>query len=728
MAMYTDEDGNSFFLPLPDDEERQDEEGEEGEGEEKETNKEEEEGLTYEEFCQGVAVHKVVLDCLRPQISPLQYNEGKDKKMKINVVKKSEVTPDRVVSKPLSFPHEEMINFLDHDNHETRAKFRTLAADPLMAPRYQQTLPEERQLALDRLQKICDHKLISVNDFIDNPHRIFTAHEMTAYMDGATATKMTVQFNLFGGTVLKIGGGKEGVVAEVLKGVDDLSSIGCFGLTELGYGNNAVEMETTATYDPASGSFILNSPSALSQKYWITNSAIHAKWCVVFSRLIVNDNDEGIHGILVRIREDDMSISKGVTIKDMGHKIGVNGVDNGVLSFNNVKVPRENLLDSTSQVSASGEFTSPIEKKRDRFLTLADQLLSGRLCIASMCLGASKAGLKTAVKYSLSRRALGRDNKSSAKLMSFQLQQRAFMPLIADTYAHNIALNYAKDQFKELQNSQGDDHTKLVILCCALKPLITWSCNDIANTVRERCGGQGYLSINRFGELWAGAHAGMTAEGDNAVLMQKVAKELLGMEKNKSEVAKFMILTSLPLWVQRLVERTLVFGNFSDPNFHLKLFQLREQRAKMMLISRLQLDRIQHNLSLYDSWCHQNQDHVQHFARAHGERVILEQFITACKKEKEKDSHLYPMLDRLCRLYGLSHLEKDIAWFLHEGVLNRNNTVGLSQVVRNVCAELSEYADELVEGFGVPQTPHEAPIQGDWEGYNEWDNQGEHKR
>jgi acyl-CoA oxidase len=35
----------------------------------------------------------------------------------------------------------------------------------------------------------------------------------------------------------------------VIKGIDDLSTVGCFALTELGYGNNAVEMETTSTYD-----------------------------------------------------------------------------------------------------------------------------------------------------------------------------------------------------------------------------------------------------------------------------------------------------------------------------------------------------------------------------------------------------------------------------------------------------------------------------------------------
>jgi hypothetical protein len=53
------------------------------------------------------------------------------------------------------------------------------------------------------------------------------------------------------------------------------------------------------------------------------------------------------------------------------------------------------------------------------------------------------------------------------------------------------------------------------VLCCAIKPLCAWNAEDCATTCRERCGGQGYLSVNRFGALIGFAHAGMTAEGDN---------------------------------------------------------------------------------------------------------------------------------------------------------------------------------------------------------------------
>merc|ERR1719361_697511 len=68
-------------------------------------------------------------------------------------------------------------------------------------------------------------------------------------------------------------------------------------------------------------------------------------------------------------------------------------------------------------------------------------------------------------------------------------------------------------------------------MCCAIKPMVAWHLNKVGVVGRERCGGQGYLSVNRFGGLLGSAHAGMTAEGDNSVLMQKVAKEHMGLFK-----------------------------------------------------------------------------------------------------------------------------------------------------------------------------------------------------
>jgi len=165
----------------------------------------------------------------------------------------------------VSFDVSKMMHLIDHDNHDQRQQMRKLLSEPQFTPRYNIALDTERELALSRLKEICDKKHISVLDFRGDPRRIFTAHELAAIVDASTATKMTVQFNLFGGTILRLGTDRHH--EQLLAGIDTLEDVGCFALTELGYGNNAVEMETTATYDSKTDEFVVNSPTTLAQKY-----------------------------------------------------------------------------------------------------------------------------------------------------------------------------------------------------------------------------------------------------------------------------------------------------------------------------------------------------------------------------------------------------------------------------------------------------------------------------
>lgn len=81
---------------------------------------------------------------------------------------------------------------------------RQTLSDPLYQPRYDVTLDDERSMALARLQHLSKNQLISVFDFEQNPKNIFAVHEIVGMVDGSLATKMTVQFNLFGGQIFPL--------------------------------------------------------------------------------------------------------------------------------------------------------------------------------------------------------------------------------------------------------------------------------------------------------------------------------------------------------------------------------------------------------------------------------------------------------------------------------------------------------------------------------------------
>ncbi len=418
----------------------------------------------------------------------------------------------------------------------------------------------------------------------------------------------------------------------------------------------------------------------------------------------------------------------GVRIEDCGPKIGLNGVDNGRLWFDSVRVARTDLLDRYAVVTEDGRYFSDIENANRRFFTMLGTLVQGRVCVGGAAVNASKVALAIAVEYAHRRRQFGNPGSGTEEvLLDYGMHQRRLFPLLARTYA----LHFAQERvaadlhaaFSDIEEEGAAELARRALesRAAGTKALGTWHASRTIQECREACGGAGYLSVNRFDALRADTDVFTTFEGDNTILMQLVAKGLLTDYKDSFEdldqigLVRFVASTAVETVLERTNARSILErlrdvvpvggrGAEEDPDlldgrYQLELLTWREEHLLASLARRLKsgIDAGTDPAEVF-SRC---QDHVIGAAHAHVERIVLEAFLDKLATLDAGPNQ--DALTLLCDLYALSCVESDRGWFLEHGRLSNARAKAVTAQVNELGRRLRPLAQQLVDAFGVPR-------------------------
>lgn len=476
--------------------------------------------------------------------------------------------------------------------------------------------------------------------------------------------------------------------------------IGCYAQTELGHGSNVQGLETTATFDPQSDEFIIHSPTLTSSKWWPGGLGKISTHAVVYARLITDGQDHGVHGFIVQLRSlDNHSPLPGITVGDIGMKFGngaYNTMDNGVLRFDQVRIPRDQMLMRVSQVTKEGKY---MQSNVPRQLVYGTMVFVRQQIVADASCALSRA-VCIATRYSAMRRQFGSQNGGlETQVIDYKTQQNRLFPLLASAYAFRFVGEWLNWLYRDVtQRLQANDFSTLpeAHACTAgLKSLTTSVTADGIEECRKLCGGHGYLCSSGLPELFAVYVPACTYEGDNVVLLLQVARFLI---KTVSQLGSGKQPVGTTAYMGR-VEHLMQFRcgvqsaeDWLNPSIILEAFEARAARMSVACAN---------NLSKFanpeEGFLELSADLLE-AAIAHCQLIVISKFIEKLQQDIPGNG-VKQQLEILCNIYALFLLHKQLGDFLCTGCITPKQASLANDQLRSLYSQVRPNAIALVDAF-----------------------------
>ena len=300
----------------------------------------------------------------------------------------------------------------------------------------------------------------------------------------AAASSLIMSNSLSGAPYLYYG--TEEQKQKYLRPMVEGKTIGAFALTEPGAGSDSGATQTTCLWDEEQGCYILN-----GRKCFITMGPI-CDYAVVFAKS--NLEAKGTRGISAFIVEADWEgFSRGKTEEKMGMHASVTSD----LVFNNVKVPKENLLGKEGQ----------------GFKIAMGILDAGRVTVASQGLGIAAGCLDLAVEYSKERVQFGRPI-SKLQDVAFKLADMATEVEATRLLVYDVADKLDKKQKVTMQAAMDKYKAGEV-------------CNQVAYKALQIHGGYGYMQDYAIERMTRAARLVSIYEGTSEIQKLVISGNLL---------------------------------------------------------------------------------------------------------------------------------------------------------------------------------------------------------
>ncbi|GAA1954213.1 acyl-CoA dehydrogenase [Microbacterium deminutum] len=615
---------------------------------------------------------------------------------------------------------------------DTRREAREMIKDPVFWRVEGMPMAEHRERVLTQLHLLVHHGGSrrafpeQYGGHGDNGANLAGFQELVL-ADPSLQIKSGVQWGLFGSAIYQLGTKEHH--DKWLSGVMDLSLPGAFAMTETGHGSDVAAIGTSATYDPDTEEFVIHTPFRGAWKDYLGNAALHGKAATVFAQLITGGVNYGVHCFFVPLRDDEGEFLPGIGGEDDGVKGGLNGIDNGRLHFDHVRIPRVNLLNRYGDVAADGTYSSDIHSPGRRFFTMLGALVQGRVSLDGAATTGTALALHIALTYANQRRQFDSGvGTAEVVLLDYGKHQRRLLPRLAQNYAQFFAHDELLTKFDGVFSGRTDtpeEREDLETLAAALKPLSTWNALDTIQEAREACGGAGFLAENRLVGLHQDLDVYVTFEGDNNVLLQLVGKRLLAdyagrfKGKDPAALARFAVSQTagkmfhgagLRQLGQAVADRgstarSVELGLRADQQHELLAGRVQRMvvdvAAALRPASRLAPPEA---AALFNA----HQSELIEAARAHGELLQWEAFTDGVNRVE--DDGTKQVLTWLRDLFGLHLIEKHLAWYLINGRLSTQRASSVSRYIDRLVARLRPHAQDLVDAYGFAPQHVRAPI------------------